>query len=191
MTLPQCIDEYYTYADFLKWNDSVRYELIAGAPAMMAPPSIAHQAISGELYLQIANFLKGRPCKVFHAPVAVRLNAETSDDTVLQPDIVVVCDRSMLDDKSIKGAPDMVIEILSPSTATRDKVVKFNQYLSAGVREYWIVYPDSKTVSVHVLKDGEYFTRAYAGTDAVPVHVLAGCTISLPDVFADAGTTDE
>ena len=79
----------------------------------------------------------------------------------------------------------MVIEILSRSTASRDRVLKFNQYLKAGVREYWIVDPDSKTVSVHILKDGEYLARAYAETDAAPVHVLDGCTISLSDVFAE------
>ena len=185
MTFPQRVDEYYTYADLITWDDDVRYELIDGVPILMAPPSITHQRISGKLYLQIASFLKGRPCEVFHAPVGVRLNADLADDTVVQPDIVVVCDRSILDDKSIKGAPDMVIEILSPSTASRDKVMKFNQYLRAGVREYWIVHPDSKTVSVHVLKDGEYITRAYADTDAVSVHVLEGCTINLSDVFED------
>jgi Uma2 family endonuclease len=90
-----------------------------------------------------------------------------------------------LDGTGCIGAPDMVIEITSPSTARRDKTLKFDLYLSAGVREYWIVDPDSKSVSIHVLKDGEYTAAAYADTDTVGVHILNGCTIDLPEVFAE------
>jgi len=178
-------DEYYTYDDYKKWDTKDRYEIIDGVAYAMAPPAITHQRISSNLHREIANFLKGKPCEVFHAPVGVRLNADKGDNTVLEPDIVVVCDRSKIGSQSIAGAPDLVIEILSPSTAGYDRVDKFNQYLIAKVREYWIVDPDSKTVSVHVLKDGEYITRAYAKTAKAPVHVLEGCVIDLADVFAD------
>jgi len=178
-------DEYYTYADYEKWDTKDRYEIIDGVAYAMAPPSIAHQGISGNLHGQLFNFLKGKPGRVYAAPVGVRLNADKGDNTVLEPDIVVVCDRSKIGSQVITGAPDMVIEILSPSTAGRDRVLKFNQYLQAKVREYWIIDPDSKTVSVHVLKGDEYIAHAYAETDTAPVHVLEGCVIDLADVFAE------
>ena len=179
-------DKHYTYADYASWDDDTRYELIDGVAYMMSPaPGRRHQGISGELHRQIKNFLRGKTCKVYDAPFDVRLNAAGDDDTVIQPDIVVVCDQSKLDDKGCNGAPDLVVEILSPSTSGKDRVLKFNKYLQAGVREYWIVDPDNNTVSAHLLKDGQYVTSAYAETDAVPVHVLEGCTISLTDVFAE------
>ena len=179
-------DKRYTYADYASWDDDARYELIDGIAYMMSPaPGRRHQGIGGNIFAHLWNFLRGKPCKVYDAPFDVRLNAADDDDTVVQPDIVVVCDQAKLDDKGCNGAPDLVVEILSPSTASRDRVLKFNKYLQAGVREYWIVDPDSKTVLTHMLKDGQYMTRAYAEADTVPVHVLDGCTISLPDVFAE------
>ena len=190
----------YTYADFMKWDDGNRYELVdgmlymdgqvfAGIPGrttMMAPPpSRRHQAISGEIHNQLYNFLKGKPCDVYAAPFGVRLNAKNRDDSVLQPDIVVVCDRAKLDDRGCNGAPDMVIEILSPATSRHDRIVKFNKYLQAGVREYWIVDPMDRAVSVHVLKNGEYVTSGYGDSGQVAAHVLDGFHLSLPDVFAE------
>ena len=136
MTIPQK-DERYTYLDYYSWDDGERWELIDGVAYAMSPaPAPKHQTISRELLVQIANFLKGKPYEVFHAPFDVRLNADSDDDTVMQPDIFVVCDKSKIDDKGCNGAPDMIIEILSPSTAKRDIVLKFNAYLQAGVREY-------------------------------------------------------
>jgi len=176
-------EEYYTYEDYKDWDTEDRYEIIDGAAYAIAPPSIAHQRISGELFGQLRDFLKGKPCKLFVAPVGVRLNADTRDNTVLEPDIVVICDRSKIGSNIITGAPDMVIEILSKSTASRDCIDKYQKYREAGVREYWIVDPYGKTVSVNILKDGKYLTHAYAETAAV--HVLEGCTISLPDVFTE------
>ena len=178
-------DEHYTYADYLTWDDDARYELIDGIPYMLASPNTAHQRICMALSNQLYDFLKGKPCEVFAAPYDVRLNAGEDDDTVVQPDLLVVCDKSKLGEKSCVGAPDLIIEILSPSSAARDKVLKFNKYWRAGVREYWIVYPDSQTVTVHVLMDGNYVTREYADTDNVSMSVLDGCVISLPDVFAE------
>lgn len=175
--------EYYTFEDWLSWEEDVRAEIIDGELIMMAPPTQQHQGILGEVYRQLANFLKGKPCKVFPAPFGVRLSE--NDDTALEPDIVVVCDKSKLDGKICNGAPDMVVEILSPSTSRRDKLVKFNLYLKAGVREYWIVDPDTKTVSAYILQDGEYITKAYGDEDTVDVQVLEGCQINLTDVFAE------
>ena len=197
--------ERYTYADYCTWDDDFRCELIdgeiyvdgqlypgkPGAAVMMAPaPALGHQSISVDLTRQLANFLKGKPCKVFHAPFDVRLNAGTGDDTVVQPDIAVVCDMSKLSEKGCVGAPDLVIEILSPSSARRDRFLKLNAYQRAGVREYWIVDPDTKTVLVNILENGKYFIKSFSDADTAPVHVLEGCTIGLRDVFAAVADFD-
>ena len=179
-------DERYTYADYCTWGDDERWELIDGAPYAMSPaPTWTHQAVSSNLHGQLFNFLKGKPYKVFAAPFDIRLNADTADDTVVQPDLVIVCDKSKLEDKGgCKGAPDMVVEILSPSTARCDKTKKFRLYQKSGIREYWIVDPDSRTVSVHVLENGKYTVANYDDDDgAAPVNVLPGCEINLQDVF--------
>jgi Uma2 family endonuclease len=178
--------QWFTYADYCKWDDSERWELIDGEAYAMAPaPGSNHQGISFHIARQLGNFLAGKQCKVFTAPFDVRLNADTDDDTVVQPDIVVICDKSKININGCVGAPDMVIEILSRSSVKHDKVLKFYTYQRAGVREYWIVDPDSKTVSAYILDDGKYIANAYGETDEAPVRVLEGCTINLPDVFAD------
>jgi len=176
--------KHYTYADYYTWNDGKRYELIDGTAYLMEPaPLFGHQKISGALHTQLSNFLMGKPGEVFYSPFDVRLNFDKGDNTVLQPDVIVFCDTSKLSGTGCIGAPDMVIEILSPSTARRDRVKKFNQYLLAGVREYWIVDPDDKTVAVNILEKGVYANRTYHETDEVPVFVLDGCVIKLSDVF--------
>jgi Uma2 family endonuclease len=178
--------QHYTYEDYYSWDDGKRWELIEGVPYAMAPAaSDTHQRISSNLHGQLFSFLKGGPCKVFHAAYDVRLNADTGDDTVVQPDLVVICDQSKRDERGCKGAPDMVVEILSPSTASYDRVTKFNQYQKAGVREYWIVDPDSRTVAAHILENGRYIISAYGDEGVAPVHVLEGCEIDLADVFAE------
>ncbi len=177
-------DKRYTYEDYSKWDDSERWELIDGVPYAMAPaPSQFHQEASVEMLTQIHAYLKGKACKVFHAPFDVRLNAEDGDDTIVQPDLLIVCDQSKLDGKCCKGAPDMAVEILSPSTSSYDKLQKFNAYLRAGVREYWIVDPIDRTINVYLLRDGEYYARVYGETDDVPVSVLSGLSINAGDVF--------
>jgi len=175
----------YNYSDYLEWDDDVRYELIDGVPYAMAAPSQRHQQTAGELHGQLWQFLKGKRCRVFIAPFDVRLNAENYDDIVVQPDLLVVCDKSKLDGKGCVGAPDMIIEILSPSNTRHDMHVKFRLYQKAGVKEYWIVDPDSRTVSVHILENGKYFRHSYGDTDIVPVEVLDGCQINLTDVFEE------
>ena len=106
------------------------------------------------------------------------------DDTVVQPDIVVICDKTKLDDKGgYKGAPELVVEIISPSTEKRDRFIKLKLYQNAGVNEYWIVDPDHKTVSVHILNNGVYNINVFDEDETVSVHVLEGCDISLPEVF--------
>ena len=179
-------EERYTYSDYCSWDDGERWELINGVAYAISPaPTWIHQGILVELSGQIRNFLKGKPCKVFVAPFDVRLNADAGDDTVVQPDVVVICDRAKICGTGCVGAPDMVMEILSPSTSAHDRVLKLNLYQRSGIREYWIVDPESRTVSVNILDNGRYYVRGYAESDAVPVHVLDGCTIILSDVFEE------
>ena len=188
------VEKKYTYADYCEWDDSERWELIDGLAYAMSPsPSQTHQSVLVELAGQLRDFLKGNPCRVFVAPLDVRLNAEGADDTVVQPDIFVVCDESKLKDvKSVIGSPDLIIEILSASTASRDLVTKFRLYQKSGVQEYWIVDPDSKTVTVHVLHDIGYVSRSYNEYDAaVPVEVLDGCIINLIDVFEETSSNGD
>ena len=185
MTLPK-EDQRYSYTDYCLWDDTERWELIDGVPYAMTPaPSRFHQGISINLLLQLGSFLKDKPCKVYAAPFDVRLNAGTDDNTVVQPDILVVCDLSKLDDKGCNGAPDMVVEIVSPSSAHKDRLIKFQQYLIAGVREYWIIDPEIRTVQVCYLENGNYITTMYGDTDTIQVRVLKGCHIDLHDVFAE------
>jgi len=144
-------DVRYTYTDYLKWDDDKRRELIDGVPYLMASPNRRHQEILSNLITQVSSFLEGKHCKFFVPVFDVRLNADTFDDIVVQPDLTVVCDHSILNDAGCKGAPDMVVEILSPSTAQYDKTLKYNTYQIAGIREYWIVDPNDETLAVLIL----------------------------------------
>ena len=177
-------DKRFTYSDYESWDDGNRYELIDGIAYMMSAPSTAHQSILIELSRQLANFLKGKKCRVFVAAYDVCLNGlGDEDDTVVQPDILVVCDESKIDKKRCNGAPDMTIEILSPSTTKRDLLTKLVKYQNAGVREYWIVDPDTEIVNVHILENGHYTITSYKNHEAIAVAVLDGCVITLSDVF--------
>lgn len=184
--------ERYTFADVLTWPDDERAELIDGEVVMMAPaPSREHQGISMELSRQLANYLEGKKCKAYHAPFDVRLFEKEGDapedvDTVVEPDLVVICDQSKLDDRGCKGAPDMVVEILSPSTRRHDRLVKLGLYQRAGVREYWIVSPEEQTVQVFLHKDGSLLPHeVYDRQGVAKVNVLDGCFIELSKVFAE------
>lgn len=181
-----------TFADVLNWSENMRGEVINGEAFMMAPPSRIHQKILAELTRQLGNYLAGKQCEVYPAPFAVRLfegGGESPDkvDTMVEPDISVVCDKSKLDKYGCKGAPDMVIEILSPSTRRHDRLVKLNLYQQAGVREYWIVNPDEQTVQVF-MQDGGGLLRLieeYEKDSMAKVNVLDGCIIELGRVFTE------
>ena len=182
----------YTFADVLSWDEDERIEIIDGEAFMMATPSRIHQEISGELFRQLANFLEGKQCRVYPAPFGVCLFARDGDgpedvDTLVEPDISVVCDRSKLDQHGCKGAPEMVIEILSPSTLRHDRLVKLNLYDQAGVREYWIVDPQNRAVQVF-RRDGGAALRIceeYGHTQVAKVSVLDGCFLELSKVFPE------
>jgi Uma2 family endonuclease len=185
--------QYYTYSDYLEWDEDVRAEIIDGEVFFMPAPLRIHQEIVGKLFFKIYQFLEsnkanGGLSKVYVAPFAVRLfpKADNTDDTVLEPDIVVVCDPSKLDKYGCTGAPDMVIEILSPSTARVDRIVKRRKYQNAGVREYWLVDPDTKALEVCTLNgEGLYTISTFEDTDTVPISVLEGCAVDLSDLFSE------
>ena len=187
MALPQ--ENSYTFGDILGGNEQERVELIEGQVYLMAPPSRAHQRALMALALQIGKFLDGKPCEVYPAPFGVRL-FETADDrpedsdTVVEPDISVICDHNKLDDYGCKGAPDFIAEVLSPSTQGQDRVKKFNLYERAGVREYWIVDTDTKTIAVHILEDDRYHSpQVFVAGASVPVSALGGLTIDTAALF--------
>ena len=184
MALPkEKYEKYYTFAEWLSWDRNVRAEIIDGELVMLAQPAQKHQEVLGELFVKLHSFMKGKHCKIFPAPFGVRLLNEK--DTALEPDIVVVCDKNKLDGKVCNGAPDLVVEILSPSTARHDRIVKFRLYQEAGVPEYWIVDPDAGLLQACVLENGKYTVRMYDKDDVALVYVLEGCEINLGDVFGE------
>jgi Uma2 family endonuclease len=174
----------YTYADYCTWDDSERVELIDGVLYAMSSPSTEHAAISRELFGQLFNFLKDKSCQLFSAPFDVRLNID-NDYTVVQPDILVICDKRKINERGCKGAPDLVIEILSPSTASYDCIVKYEAYRRAGVQEYWIIDPITKTAHVCLLKNGNYEVSSHGKNQIIEVSALKGCCIDLSAVFND------
>jgi Uma2 family endonuclease len=181
-------DRRFTYADYKAWelDAGERYELIRGKAYAMSAPNDFHQAISGEIFRQIANFLHGKPCKARPAPYDVRLfyEEDEGDDTVVQPDISVMCDEKKRGTEGCRGAPDLIVEILSPSNTSEEYVRKFNLYLKAGVREYWVVAPELKTLQIFELQDGAYRGTVYDSAAVVSSKVLEGLSITLSDVFA-------
>jgi len=170
--------------EYYETPEDVKCELINGEIVMMAEPSDEHQRAALALTLDIGSYLRGKAC-VLRYEESVELNAED----VFVPDIVVVCDRSKFRPHGIVGAPDLVIEIASPSTASYDAVTKFNKYRDAGVREYWIVHTEVKYISQHVLSEGAYTTHNYRVPDKIKVHVLDDCIIDLSDVFPELMST--
>jgi len=175
----------YTYADYLTWEGSERCQLINGEIFMMASPSVVHQSILMELSTQFNIWLNGKPCKVFAAPLDVRLfpKEDKSDNTVVQPDLLVVCDDKKLAKGSVNGAPDMVIEILSPSNTHSELFLKFNYYLEAGVKEYWIIDPEIKRIQVNVYENGRYICSVFKENACVPVTVLPGLEIAFKELW--------
>ena len=186
MGLAQRDDQLHTYAEYLTWPDDCRYELIDGVAYLMAPPAptLDHQDFAGEIYFQLRQALEGKPCRVFIAPVDVRLpkpnEADELINTVVQPDVLVVCDSDKLDRKrGVRGAPDFAVEVLSPSTASHDHVRKRQVYERAGVREYWLVHPTDRIVTIYRLENGEYGKpNVLELAEETPVGVLPGVAIA-------------
>jgi len=182
----------YTFADYLTWADDVRRELIDGFIKMMAGTSMRHGRVSNNIALRLNLRLLDTKCgcKVYSAPIDVLLpkDGETDDDkiyNVVQPDIFVVCGEHKCDANAYLGAPDMIVEILSPSNRKKDLFDKFYLYQNSGVREYWIADPEVKTITVYLMQqDGEYDDgKAYATGEKVPVHIFNGHQIDINDIF--------
>ncbi len=180
----------YTYADYLTWPEG-RWELIEGIVYDMTPaPGRLHQEISGELFFQIRGALQNHNCKVYAAPFDVRLpshalSTDDAIDTVVQPDIVVVCDKNKLDDRGCTGTPDLIIEILSPSTAAHDLKEKRKLYETHGVAEYWLVHPTDKIAMIYRLDENDQYNKAeiFTKKDKVQSKIINDLVIDLNNIF--------
>lgn len=181
----------FSYAEYYKWDDDRRWELIDGIEYDMTPaPYRSHQKISGILFNKISNFLSDKNCEVYSAPFDVRLPDSQNDPdekiyNVVQPDIVVICDLSKLDERGCAGAPDLVIEILSQSTAVKDIREKYALYERHQVKEYWVVHPGDKYVIIYNLDNTGKFIRKniYSGEDSLESSVLKDFQIEMKDIF--------
>jgi Uma2 family endonuclease len=182
-------ERHFTYKDYAEWElaPGERFELIDGEAYAMAGPSDLHQGIVTALTRQIGNFLVGKPCKVRPAPYDVRLfyAEDGSDDTVVQPDVTVVCDARKRGEEGCRGAPDLVVEVLSPSNTASEMEMKLSLYEEARVREYWVVDPKNKRVSVYRFSNGRYVMRRYSGQSLIASTVLPGLEIALEGLFAE------
>ena len=168
----------YTIDDIYALPEGQRAELIDGQMYMMAPPRTIHQRISSALHAAIYQYVKSEKgsCEVFAAPFAVFLNAD--DKNYVEPDISVICDKDKLDEYGCKGAPDWIIEIVSPSDSHRDYGIKLFKYRTAGVREYWIVNPMTKTVTVYDFED-ESGTNQYTFDDEISVRIYRNLVLRI------------
>jgi Uma2 family endonuclease len=182
-------EQYFTYADYKQWElkSGERYELISGIPYAMSAPSLYHQSILMALAAEFYNFFKGKPCKAYPAPVDVRLfyAEDESDETVVQPDLIVICDEKKRGPEGCRGAPDFVAEILSPSNTAIEMARKFELYRAAGVREYWLLDGEEKALLAYRFEKGQVVTRSFTGGDTAPADIFPGLEISLDTVFAE------
>ena len=163
----------YTWEDYLALPDEMRVELIDGVVYDLGAPLGSHQLLAGAMYALIRDFIRGRKgeCMPFIAPVDVRLDCD--DRTVVQPDVLILCDKSKFRKKYIMGAPDFCLEVLSPSTRSKDMFIKLNKYRDAGVREYWMVDPVKKMILTYLFDHGDEFA-VYGFRDSIPVGIFGG-----------------
>ncbi|MDR2041784.1 MAG: Uma2 family endonuclease [Tannerella sp.] len=194
MELRLDIKKRYTYADYLTWVDHQARELLNGFIRLMSPaPTLTHAKITRTIFFELEHYVRKNngKCQVFTAPLDVRLTKKPGEveddqiDTVVQPDLCIVCDESKLDERGCLGAPDMVVEITSLSSQKYDWNEKFNLYESSGVKEYWVVSPKEKGVNVFLLQEDGKYDRGvvYEGETEVPVKTLAGLRVSLGTIF--------
>lgn len=186
------INQHYTYAEYLKWDTEDSYELIYGVPYLQAAPSTEHQRILANLSFELMSYFKNKnsQCEVFLAPFDVRLikNIECYDDNkvdcVVQPDISIICDKTKLDEKGCVGDPDLVVEILSDSTASKDYIQKLNLYQFNEIKEYWIVSPKNKDIQIFRLNKGIYGEPDnFKREDTIKSKLFKGLEVSLKNIF--------
>jgi Uma2 family endonuclease len=180
----------YTYADYLQWKFQERLELFKGRIFKMGAPNTQHQVVAGNLYGELRNFLKGKSCQVFIAPFDIRLPVQNKKKdneitTVVQPDVCIVCDPSKVDERGVCGAPDLVIEILSPGNSQKEVRYKYELYEEAGVREYWVVNPTEQNLVVFLLTaEGKFGdAKMYANGDRLGNTVIPGFSINVTEIF--------
>jgi len=179
----------YTYADYFSWKFDERVELIKGKIFRISPaPNRIHQKLAGYIHIRLGNYLEGRSCEVYEAPFDVRIPRISKDDkqiiTVLQPDVCVICDLSKLDKRGCVGAPDVVVEILSPGNNAKELKNKYEVYQEAGVREYWVVSPQNQWVRIYTLENGSFRESPYyVAGDTANSSVLEGFSIIINDLF--------
>ena len=180
----------YTYADYLQWKFEERLELFRGRIYKLSAPNTKHQVVAGNLLVLMKTFLKKQKCQVFIAPFDVRLpvkNRKKDNEvtTVVQPDICIICDESKIDTRGCCGAPDLVVEILSPGNSHKEVKLKFELYEEAGVKEYWIIYPEEESLAVFVLNENNKYDGAvlYAGKELIYSKAIPGLIIKTKEIF--------
>lgn len=188
-------DKIYTYADYLTWRFEQSVELIKGKVFKMSPaPSSKHQTISTQLQGILFINLRNKPCKLFSAPFDVRLidkkkSSKANQDvyTVVQPDICVICDKTKIDEKGGIGAPDLIVEILSPGNSKTEMKIKYALYEESGVLEYWVVYPSEHVLQQFILnQEGKYqLKESFTEDEVFKSHIFPELQISLGEVFED------
>lgn len=182
------LNKTYSYFDYLTWKFPERVELYKGKIFEMSPaPASKHQRYSADISFQIQTFLYKKSCQMFYAPFDVRLERNSDDKkniTVVQPDICVICDPTKIDERGCNGAPDLVVEILSPGNSKKEMRLKFDLYEEAGVLEYWIVDPEKEIVLQYVLENGIFTNhRPLVSEDVLKSKVLAGFSLVLNKIF--------
>lgn len=183
------IAQKYSYADLQKMDDDNRYEIIEGNLYLMSAPTVTHQMIAEDVFVQIYNFLRGKKCKAFIPPIDVALSKYNEDKkikNIVQPDVLVVCDPKKIEKKKIFGAPDLIVEVLS-TDRRHDMLYKYNLYQKWGVREYWMIDPDEGIIMPYLLNENGFYEKMepYDLREEVPVKVLKGCKICLKELYEE------
>lgn len=174
----------FTIEDYFNFPDEQRVELIDGVIYDMATPTIPHQLIAGQIFNTICNYIRSKNgrCIPSMSPISVQLDKD--DKTVVQPDVLVVCERDKFQEKVVYGAPDFVVEVLSPSTQKKDMTIKLEKYMSAGVKEYWLVDPKKKIVIVYFFTEEDYDITLYNFDNEVPVSIFDGeCKVDFKEIY--------
>lgn len=182
------LNKIYSYADYLKWKFEERVELFKGKILKMSPaPSRRHQDVLRSINRVLDKFFYKQKCALYFAPFDVRLPQKSTEDkeiyTVVQPDLCVICDENKLDSRGCVGAPDLIVEILSPGNSKKEIKQKFELYEEAGVREYWVVYPLDETIYLYVLENGKYKAFPPIADDEVKSHIFPNLSIHTDDIF--------
>ena len=189
---PNATYGYYSYADYLTWPMDLVAELIQGRlfKKAAAAPNRIHQRVSLKLSVKLYQFLEGKACQVYEAPFDVRFPKDSKEDhrifDVVQPDICVVCDPSILDQRGCIGSPDLIVEILSPGNSKLELKQKFDLYESREVKEYWIIQPEHQTMTIYTWVNGTYLpSRLFTTGDVIESKVVKGFKLDLEEFFSD------